>query len=211
MNYSQAVFYKSVNVLSQLPKDSVAEIAFAGRSNAGKSSALNVLTNIKGLAKTSKTPGRTQLINYFELSPHKFLVDLPGYGFAKVPFKIKEHWNKLLSAYLETRNPLRGVVLLMDIRHPLKEHDQQMIDWLSYYEVPMHILLTKADKLNASPAQNTLQQVRKHLATITTEIEVQLFSSLKRQGLEQLKAKLDQWFVDPLVEPVINTETDHIA
>ena len=194
MNYSQAVFYKSVNALSQLPKDSLAEIAFAGRSNAGKSSALNILTNIKGLAKTSKTPGRTQLINYFTLTPGKFLVDLPGYGFAKVPLKIKAHWNKLLASYLETRNPLRGVVLLMDIRHPLKVGDQQMIDWLSYYEIPIHILLTKADKLNTSPAHNALLEVRKRLANITTiDIEVQLFSSLNRQGLAQLTAKLDGW------------------
>jgi len=196
MNYSQAVFYKSANALSQLPKDSLAEIAFAGRSNAGKSSALNVLTNIKGLAKTSKTPGRTQLINYFSLTPGKFLVDLPGYGFAKVPLKIKEHWNKLIASYLETRNPLRGVVLLMDIRHPLKEHDQQMIEWLSYYEIPIHILLTKADKLNTNPAQNVFLQIRKELAAINTDIDIQLFSSLKRQGLEQLKAKLDLWLSD---------------
>lgn len=196
MNYSQAVFYKSANALSQLPQDSLAEIAFAGRSNSGKSSALNVLTNIKGLAKTSKTPGRTQLINYFTINPGKFLVDLPGYGFAKVPAKMRAHWEKLMPSYLEARNSLKGVVLLMDIRHPLKEQDQEIIEWLSYYERPLHILLTKADKLNASPAQNVLLHVRKELAYLKTDIEVQLFSSLKRQGLEQLKSKLDYWFKD---------------
>jgi GTP-binding protein len=197
MKYNQAVFNTSANDLSQLPKDSVAEVAFAGRSNAGKSSALNVLTNIKGLAKTSKTPGRTQLINYFELTPNNFLVDLPGYGFAKVPLKVKAHWNKLLASYLQTRQPLRGVVLLMDIRHPLKEYDVQMIEWLSYYEIPIHILLTKADKLNASPANSTLLQVKAYLANLKHDIEIQLFSSLTRKGLEQLTQKLDSWFHQP--------------
>ncbi len=193
MNYNQAKFFKSAQKISQLP-DSRIEVAFAGRSNAGKSSALNAITNIKSLARTSKTPGRTQLLNYFEIADGCFLVDLPGYGYAKVSHSIQKEWEKTLTAYIETREQLKGVVIIMDIRHPLTEHDQHMIQWVGSYNIPMHILLTKADKLNRGPAQNALLAVRKALSEYSDLITVQLFSSLKGIGLEDARFKLDQWF-----------------
>lgn len=193
MNYNQATFFKSAQKISQLP-ESRAEVAFAGRSNAGKSSALNAITNIKSLARTSKTPGRTQLLNYFQIADGCFLVDLPGYGYAKVSHSIQKEWEKTLSAYIETREQIKGVVIIMDIRHPLTEHDQQMIKWVGSYNIPMHILLTKADKLNRGPAQNVLLEVRRALAGYEDLITVQLFSSLKGTGLDDARFKLDQWF-----------------
>lgn len=195
MNYNLAKFTKSAQYTSQLPS-SKGEVAFAGRSNAGKSSALNVITNIKGLARTSKTPGRTQLINFFEIAEQLYLVDLPGYGYAKVSQSIQKEWEKSLTAYVETRKELRGIVLIMDIRHPLTVYDRQMIDWVSAQNIPMHILLTKADKLNRGPAMNVLQQVRKELATISDLITVQLFSALKVTGIDDVRYKLDLWFAD---------------
>lgn len=193
MNYNQAKFFKSAQKISQLP-ESMAEIAFAGRSNAGKSSALNALTNIKHLARTSKTPGRTQLLNFFELAPGNFLVDLPGYGYAKVSHSIQKEWEKTLSEYIETREQLRGICLIMDIRHPLQEYDKQMIAWVANYNIPMHILLSKADKLNRGPAMNVLQEVRKALMPYGNMITVQLFSALKAQGIDDLRKKLNEWF-----------------
>lgn len=193
MNYNQAKFIKSAQKCSQLPESKV-EIAFAGRSNAGKSSALNAITNIGSLARTSKTPGRTQLLNYFEIADQCFLVDLPGYGYAKVSHSIQKEWEKTLTIYVETRQQLRGIVLIMDIRHPLMDHDQQMIKWVTSYNIPIHILLTKADKLNRGPAANVLQQVRKDLADFGDLITVQLFSSLKGIGIDDARYKLDQWF-----------------
>jgi len=193
--YQQATFLKSAAKVSQLPADTGIEIAFAGRSNAGKSSALNCLTGIRQLARTSKTPGRTQLINLFTLEDeHHRLVDLPGYGYAKVALKIKEEWQRHLAHYLEVRQSLKGLILLMDIRHPLKDLDQMMIDWATSRELPVHILLTKSDKLSRNQAQSTVLQVTKHYELLKGLITVQAFSSLKKQGVDELLQVLDTWF-----------------
>lgn len=191
--YAKAVFLKSAAQVSQLPHDEGFEVAFAGRSNAGKSSALNCLTGIKQLARTSKTPGRTQLINLFSLDADHRLVDLPGYGYAKVAQSVKQDWQKNLARYLEVRQCLRGLVLLMDSRHPLKGLDQTMISWSLDRELPVHILLTKADKLSRSEVNNTLLRVRKHYQNVEQWVTVQAFSSLKKQGVEELIAQLNQW------------------
>jgi GTP-binding protein len=191
--FHQAAFLTSANALAQLPPDQGSEVAFAGRSNAGKSSALNTITGQRGLARTSKTPGRTQLINFFAVSPDQHLVDLPGYGYARVPLAVKRHWHQVLADYLRTRKALRGLILLMDIRHPFKDFDQQMLDWCSQQRMPVHILLTKADKLGRGAAGNTLQQVRKQLQSDWPLTSVQLFSSLDKQGLEEVRALLSEW------------------
>lgn len=192
--YSKAVFLKSAARVEHLPEDSGYEIAFAGRSNAGKSSALNCLTRIKNLARTSKTPGRTQLINLFTLDEERRLVDLPGYGYAQVALQIKMEWQKNLAHYLETRTSLKGLVLLMDIRHPLKDLDQMMVDWALNRELPVHILLTKSDKLSKSDAKNTVLKVRKYYELASHLISIQSFSSLKKEGLDELILTLNQWF-----------------
>lgn len=192
MNFNQAKFFKSAQKVTQLP-ESIAEVAFAGRSNAGKSSAINTITNIKSLARTSKTPGRTQLLNYFQLEDKFFIVDLPGYGYAKVSHSIQKEWEKTLTKYIETREQLRGLVLIMDIRHPLTEHDCSMIEWVTSYNIPIHILLTKADKLNRGPAMNVLQDVRRALKEHSDLVTVQLFSSLNGSGVDDAKYKLNQW------------------
>lgn len=192
--YSQAKFLKSAAHVAQLPTDSGYEVAFAGRSNAGKSSALNSLTGIRQLARTSKTPGRTQLLNVFTLQDEMHrLIDLPGYGYAQVPQAVKAAWQASLSHYLETRQSLQGLILLMDIRHPLKELDQMMLNWAIERELPVHILLTKADKLSRSQAQSTMLQVRKSYELMEDFITVQTFSALKKQGIEDLIIKLNQW------------------
>lgn len=193
MNYNQTTFFKSAQKISQLPPESKAEIAFAGRSNCGKSSALNAITQIKGLAKTSKTPGRTQLLNFFQVKDDRFLVDLPGYGYAKVSHNIQKEWEKALTKYVETRQELCGVVLIMDIRHPLKEYDQQMIAWLTSKNIPVHILLSKADKLNRGPAMNVLQQVKNDLELYGDLVSIQLFSAMNGQGLDEARQQLDAW------------------
>lgn len=194
MHYNQTKFYKSAQKVEQCPPDSKIEIAFAGRSNAGKSSAINTITNIKGLAKTSKTPGRTQLLNYFAVAEHYYLVDLPGYGYAKVSHSTQKEWEKSLTKYIETRAQLKGVFIIMDVRHPLTDHDQNMINWVAGYKIPIHILLTKADKLSRGAAANVLQQVRKELAAAYELITVQLFSSLNGTGVEDAREKLNLWF-----------------
>jgi GTP-binding protein len=191
--YRQAQFLTSANKINQLPPDEGAEVAFAGRSNAGKSSALNAITDNKGLAKTSKTPGRTQLINFFALNETYRLVDLPGYGYAKVPQSIKLHWQKVLSDYLRLRQSLRGLVLLIDIRHPMKEFDRQMLDWCSAQKMPVHILLTKADKLKRSAASSALHKTRNELKDDYPQTTVQLFSAVDKQGLEEALQQLKQW------------------
>lgn len=191
--YSKAVFIKSAAKVSQLPEDLGYEVAFAGRSNAGKSSALNCLTNIKNLARTSKTPGRTQLINLFSVGDQQRLVDLPGYGYAQVALQIKLEWQKNLAHYLETRQSLTGLILLMDVRHPLKDLDQMMIDWALNRDLPVHILLTKADKLSRSDVNNSIAKVRKHYELAHHLISVQAFSSLKKEGVEELIRILNQW------------------
>jgi GTP-binding protein len=193
--YNQTVFLKSAARVNQLPEDTGFEVAFAGRSNAGKSSALNCLTSIRSLARTSKTPGRTQLINLFTVTDeHHRLVDLPGYGYAKVSEKIKLEWQANLAHYLEVRQSLKGLVLLMDIRHPLKDLDQMMMQWAITRQLPVHILLTKADKLSKGQAQQTLLKVKSHYASLMgSALSAQVFSSLKRQGLDELTAKIDEW------------------
>ena len=193
--YLRAQFLISVGKLSQLPDDTGYEVAFAGRSNAGKSSAINVLTNNQQLARTSKTPGRTQLINYFSLDESRRLVDLPGYGYAKVSKQVKQEWDALLDGYLRSRQSLRGLVLLMDCRHPLKEFDQQLIQWCAASGLPLHILLTKSDKLKRGAAANTLQQVKSQLKAIMPEASVQLFSALKKTGTDNLILVLDNWLL----------------
>ncbi|SIS39695.1 ribosome biogenesis GTP-binding protein YihA/YsxC [Neptunomonas antarctica] len=195
IHYNAARFLISADKLSQCPEDSGAEVAFAGRSNAGKSSAINALTNNGKLARTSKTPGRTQLINFFDLNIEGLrLVDLPGYGYAKVPIAMKEHWQKHLDQYLQQRFSLKGVVLVMDIRHPMKEFDLMMVEWCKATQVPLHILLTKADKLKRGPAQSTLLTLRKELTQILGDkVTLQTFSALKRSGIDTLSQRLDSW------------------
>jgi GTP-binding protein len=194
--YRGAQFLTSAAKLSQCPPDAGWEVAFAGRSNAGKSSAINSLTDNKKLAKTSKTPGRTQLINFFELSDSQRLVDLPGYGFAKVPLAVKREWTKQLENYLQKRQCLRGLVLMMDVRHPLQPFDQQMLDWAMQASMSVHILLTKADKLKRGAASSALLQVRAALKPHEDLTSVQLFSALKHQGHKELIAVLDAWLTD---------------
>ena len=192
--YQQAVFAFSANREAQFPAAARVEIAFAGRSNAGKSSALNTLTNQKTLARVSRTPGRTQLINYFALPDAGcFLVDLPGYGYAEVPEQVRAHCQALLGRYLLQREVLRVVVLLMDIRHPMKELDIRMLECCAERQLPAHVLLTKADKLSRSVAEKQLRALRSELLNWHAPFSVQLFSSLKRLGLPELVAQLDAW------------------
>lgn len=199
IHFNKAAFTISAPSIRQCPADEGAEVAFAGRSNAGKSSAINTLTNNKKLARTSKTPGRTQQINFFDLNPEQRIVDLPGYGFAKVPKGMKDEWQRNLSEYLRERQCLKGLVLMMDVRHPLQEYDTMMLNWALDAEMPVHILLTKADKLKRGPAQSTLLKVRKHVneAGFGDLVSVQTFSSLKRAGVDTLKAKLVDWLALP--------------
>ena len=203
VNFRAAEFLQSASALNNAPADKGSEVAFAGRSNAGKSSAINTLTQNKKLARTSRTPGRTQLINFFTLSDSQRLVDLPGYGYAKVPLKMKKEWNQHLENYLQRRQSLRGLVLLMDIRHPLTDADEQMIGWAAKAGMPVHVLLTKADKLKRGPAKSTLLSVRARLTEYGELASVQLFSSLKRDGLGELEKKLNDWLTDASVfEPI---------
>ena len=191
--YRQAAYLISAPKLELCPDDSVAEVAFIGRSNAGKSSAINALTDQNKLARTSKTPGRTQLLNYFTLLPGRYLVDVPGFGYAKVSSSQKVQWQKQLVRYLEEREPLKGLVMLMDIRHPFMESDTMMIQWCIKAGIPLRILLTKADKLAYGAAKSTLLQVRKELKDQTALVSVQLFSSHNGQGVDELRACLDGW------------------
>ena len=195
INYRSAHYLKSAPSLAQCPEDIGAEVAFAGRSNAGKSSAINRLTENGKLAKTSKTPGRTQLINFFGLNGGiaQRLVDLPGYGYAKVPLAVKREWEKNLDSYFQHRRSLRGLVMLMDIRHPMTDFDQTMIGWARAAEMPTRILLTKCDKLKRGPAMSTLLGVRKQLSDCQHLVSVQLFSATKGEGLNDLREQLDIW------------------
>lgn len=191
INFNSAEFLTSAAKLVQCPDDTGVEIAFAGRSNAGKSSALNTLTNRNKLARTSKTPGRTQLINFFKTNLEDFnLVDLPGYGYAKVSLEQKNAWQRHLSQYMEERNALKGLVLLVDIRHELKEFDHMIINWAIDSGMPLHILLTKCDKLKKGPANSAVLKVRKELSQHKDQITVQAFSSLKRTGVDILQQRL---------------------
>jgi GTP-binding protein len=192
--FQNATFFISAHHLRDLPPASGIEVAFAGRSNAGKSSALNTLANHNRLAYVSKQPGRTQLINFFTLGNDKHLVDLPGYGYAKVPEAMRAHWQTVLSRYLSERTSLGGLVLVMDSRHPLTPLDRQMLDWFSPSGKPVHVLLTKSDKLSRNDANQTLIKARKELnQTWGKNISVQLFSSLKKQGVEDAETVIAKW------------------
>jgi len=191
--YRQAEFLTSAAKLSQCPPDVGYEVAFAGRSNAGKSSAINVICDHRGLAKTSKTPGRTQLLNFFALDEERRLVDLPGYGYARVSVSIKKDWQGNLATYLEKRQCLKGLVLMMDSRHPLKDFDVQMLEWAAHIGLPVHVLLTKADKLKKGPASASFHKVKSALKEMHGDFSVQLFSSLKKTGVAEVHRKLNQW------------------
>ena len=198
--FQNATFYISAHHLRDLPPPVGVEVAFAGRSNAGKSSALNTLANHNRLAYVSKQPGRTQLINFFSLGKDQFLVDLPGYGYAKVPAEMRAHWQMTLSNYFSHRNTLFGWVLVMDCRHPLTPLDRQMLDWFSPSNKPIHVLLTKSDKLSRNAASQTLQTVKKELQSTWGNCTIQLFSSLKKQGVEEAETIINGWFNNtPLV------------
>jgi len=199
--YHKARFLTSASKLSETPPDQGYEVAFAGRSNAGKSSAINALSRQKQLARTSKTPGRTQLLNFFLLDEQRRMVDLPGYGYAKVPESVKQKWQQEMARYLAQRKSLKGVVLLMDIRHPLQPFDLQMLDWAEQIRLPLHILLTKADKLSRGAANTVLFKIRDSLHKRSTSVTVQLFSAVTREGMDQLCEALDNWLaVDRLAE-----------
>jgi GTP-binding protein len=193
VHLSKATFTVSAPDIRRLPEDTGIEVAFAGRSNAGKSSALNTLTNQKGLARISKTPGRTQLINVFEVSETQRLIDLPGYGFAKVPLEMKKKWQKALGEYLEKRESLKGLVVLMDIRHPLKDLDRNLIEWAAESDLPVLALLTKSDKLSQGKVSAEVLKVKKNLESLNADIKVQAFSSLKRTGSEQADKIICDW------------------
>lgn len=195
--YFQAKFINSSPDLKSTPPDTGLEIAFAGRSNAGKSSAINTLTRQTGLARTSKTPGRTQALNFFEINEGQRFVDLPGYGYAKVPLPIKQKWQQLMETYLTKRKSLCGMILVMDVRHPLTEFDWQMIEWCQYSKLPLHIILTKADKLNFGAAKSTMLQVQKELKELPVPLTLQLFSSLKKSGIDEIHAALTRFFENP--------------
>jgi GTP-binding protein len=190
IDFNTATFLKSASAMTQCPTDQGAEVAFCGRSNAGKSSAINTLTGQRKLARTSKTPGRTQLINFFSLSSLQRLVDLPGYGYAKVPSALKAHWHQHLDEYLRNRLCLKGLILLMDIRHPLREFDEMMLQWSKSSNMPLHILLTKADKLKRGARNNTLLKTQRALPKGVT---IQLFSSTETIGLDQLTSVMTDW------------------
>lgn len=192
--YHRAKFINSAPRLQDAPPDQGREIAFAGRSNAGKSSAINTLVQQNALARVSKTPGRTQLLNFFQIDEQRKLVDLPGYGYAKVPEAIKKDWGKMMETYLSQRQALYGIVLVMDIRHPLTDFDWQMIEWCQHGNLRIHIILTKADKLNFGAAKNTLLQVQRELSHLEIPVSLQLFSALKRMGIDEIHEVLDQWF-----------------
>ena len=190
--YPNVKFLTSANACGQFPTDSGAEVAIAGRSNAGKSSALNALTGRKGLARTSRTPGATRLVNFFELAPGRRIVDLPGYGFAAVSGEMRRHWGALVESYFASRRALRGVIIVMDARHPLTEHDRGMLALAQARVLPVHLLLTKADKVGRGAARQTLHAVQRDVGQTAT---AQLFSSLTGEGLAEARARLHDLLV----------------
>ena len=192
IDYRRARFLISAPSLRNCPADQGAEIAFCGRSNAGKSSALNALTDQRKLARTSKTPGRTQQIVFFELDNQHRLVDLPGYGFARVSESVKQQWQRELAAYLQSRESLRGLVLLVDIRRLITEFDANMLDWCETAGLPVHILLTKTDKLSKNKASSALAAVRKQLGN-RAQVSIQLFSATAGTGIGEARKQLDRW------------------
>ena len=194
--FARAQYLLAAHNYRQLPPDGGFEVAFAGRSNAGKSSALNALCQQNALARVSKTPGRTQQLVFFGLPPHedKYLVDLPGYGYAKVPQDLQAHWQAFLDGYFGSRDALRGLVVVMDVRHPLKEYDRQMLGYAMRRGLPAHVILTKADKLGRGAAGNTLQAVRMELSrSFADSVSVQLFSGESKQGVDELRAVVAGW------------------
>ena len=197
IHFHRAQFQLAAPSLQHCPPETGAEVAFAGRSNAGKSSAINALTNNRKLARTSKTPGRTQLINFFKLDDDAQLrlADLPGYGYAKVPLAKKREWQANLTEYLYERKSLRGLILLMDIRHPLQEFDRQMLEWTRTVNMPAHVLLTKSDKLKRGPAKSTMLAVRKEIQSMAPnqQLSVQTFSATNKDGMDILEKVLNQW------------------
>lgn len=211
INFQTARFLHSAPSIKECPSEEGVEVAFAGRSNAGKSSAINRLTRNGKLARTSKTPGRTQLINYFSLQNNESLrlVDLPGYGFAKVPLAMKKAWEKNMSEYLQKRESLQGLIIVMDIRHPMQAADTTLINWAVEAELPTHILLTKSDKLNRGNAKNTMLSIEAHLreSEVDDLVSVQTYSSLKGDGVKELESRIASWmmvegvFADQDLEP----------
>lgn len=193
-HYKKACFLLSVAEMHQLPPDHGIEVAMVGRSNAGKSSVLNRITQTKGLARVSKTPGRTQLVNVFTIDESRRLIDLPGYGFAKVPLAAKLKWQKTVDEYIDTRESLKGLVLIMDIRHPLKDLDVQLLAYCDTRGLPVHLVLNKADKLSRGAAASTMTAVKAALADYRNPITFQTFSALKGTGIEQLHSLLDKWY-----------------
>ncbi len=194
--FQQAKFIQSATRAATLPPETAAEIAFAGRSNSGKSSTINRVCAQKSLARTSKTPGRTQLINFFALPDGCNLVDLPGYGYAKVPEPVKLQWQAFIEAYLSKRSTLKGLILVMDVRHPLTDFDQNLLYWAEQGQLPVHILLNKADKLKRGQAAKSLLEVRQALRESdisAIDLSVQLFSAQNGQGLEALWTHLESW------------------
>jgi len=190
----QAQYLLSAHNARQLPDDGGYEVAFAGRSNAGKSSALNALTRQNALARVSKTPGRTQQLVFFQVQPDRYLVDLPGYGYAKVPHDLQVHWQAFLDKYFRTREALKGLVVVMDIRHPLKDYDKQMLGYAVERGLPAHALLTKADKLGRGQQGQALQKVRKELSSMWADnVSVQVYSSEARQGVDELRGIVGGW------------------
>lgn len=189
----KARFVLGAHNLTDLPAPNLPEIVFAGRSNAGKSSAINQIVEQRRLAFTSKTPGRTQQINLFIVEPYGYLVDLPGYGYAKVPLAMRNHWDQVLGRYMGERQSLAGLVLIMDARHPLKPLDRQLLDYWLPSGRPVHILLSKADKLSRQEARKTLMTTRKALSSFPLSCSVQLFSALKKQGLDEARARIQEW------------------
>ncbi|HYG07912.1 MAG TPA: ribosome biogenesis GTP-binding protein YihA/YsxC [Stenotrophomonas sp.] len=190
----RAQYLLSAHNARQLPADGGYEVAFAGRSNAGKSSALNALTRQNSLARVSKTPGRTQQLVFFQIQPERYLVDLPGYGYAKVPQDLQAHWQAFIDQYFRTREALRGLVVVMDIRHPLKDYDKQMLGYAVERGLPAHALLTKADKLGRGQQAQALQKVRKELGSLWADsVSVQLFSGESRQGVDELRGIVGNW------------------
>ena len=186
--YPNVKFLTSADAVRQFPPDHGSEVAIAGRSNAGKSSALNAVVGRRGLARTSRTPGATRLINFFELAPGRRLVDLPGYGYAAVPGELRRHWGGLVESYLAARASLKGVIVVMDVRHPLTPHDRGMLELAVGHDLPVHLLLTKSDKLGRGAARAALQAVQRDLRGSVT---VQLFSSVSGEGQDQARARLD--------------------
>ncbi|VVC74797.1 putative GTP-binding protein EngB [Aquicella siphonis] len=192
--YQKAYFLISAAAMQQLPPDEGVEVAMVGRSNAGKSSVLNRITQSKNLARVSKTPGRTQLINIFVLDPGRRIADLPGYGYARVPLAAKLKWQKTVDQYISDRACLKGLILVMDIRHPFKELDVKLLEYCDHRGLPVHILLNKADKLTNSQVAQTLRETKAALTGYRNSVTFQVFSALKGRGLSELHALLDQWY-----------------